>query len=628
MLSNLTPASLRAFVCSLLLFGCSALAFAARSDLMASVPGVQSIDVDPAVLDLVVDLPGEQPVGTQRVVQVSFQGVVPPAGQGVENELFQFMVMDHLGQWRVARDFAPGTRFELTSLEEGMYAVAAVSFNTATKASYLAVESLPFLSRVTGGQAVVNATRHPLVALYSAPGCASGTVRIRFRRLFGGPTNTTPAKTCTPDRSLNFLVAGLAPDKIYVLETEWQTTLGTIISTPAYFVTPALPAALGANSSLLVPGDWNTSVNDGVILMSEGPTFSLVAKNLLNELIWYFDSNLAQHDLSGMTLTRPVAGGSTTVLLSESIDGLDIKGQTMREVDLLGNTVRETNVQRVNAQLLVRGLDLVGSFHHEALRLPNGYTAMLASVEHIVEDAQGPGPVDVVSDAVIVLDENLQLAWYWSAFDHLDINETAILGETCTSQAPGCPPLFLDTVANDWTHSNAIAYSPEDGNLLVSMRHLDAVFKLDYSDGQGSGDILWRLGSRGDFSLLANDVWPWFSHQHDVHYEGPLLVMFDNGNVRYSELGEDQHSRGQVYALDEAGLTAVQLRNFDLGAYSDALGSAQRLSNGNWHFNNGFINFGASNESIEVTPYGEQTWVMGGPGPVYRTFRLQSLYQP
>ncbi len=50
-------------------------------------------------------------------------------------------------------------------------------------------------------------------------------------------------------------------------------------------------------------------------------------------------------------------------------------------------------------------------------------------------------------------------------------------------------------------HANSIGWSPEDGNLIVSVRDQDWVIKLDYDSGTGNGDILWRLGQGGDFTL-------------------------------------------------------------------------------------------------------------------------------
>ena len=44
----------------------------------------------------------------------------------------------------------------------------------------------------------------------------------------------------------------------------------------------------------------------------------------------------------------------------------------LREIDLAGNAVRETNMDAVNAQLNARGYHPVFTFTHDVERLPNG----------------------------------------------------------------------------------------------------------------------------------------------------------------------------------------------------------------------------------------------------------------
>ena len=44
-----------------------------------------------------------------------------------------------------------------------------------------------------------------------------------------------------------------------------------------------------------------------------------------------------------------------------------------------------------------------------------------------------------------------------------------------------------------------------DGNLLLSMRHQSWVLRSIMPTGAGAGDILWRLGPEGDFTLLGGD---------------------------------------------------------------------------------------------------------------------------
>ena len=50
---------------------------------------------------------------------------------------------------------------------------------------------------------------------------------------------------------------------------------------------------------------------------------------------------------------------------------------------------------------------------------------------------------------------------------------------------------------------------------LFSLRHQSWVIKIDYQNGTGSGNVLWRLGYQGDFALAqGSDPSLWFSFQH------------------------------------------------------------------------------------------------------------------
>ena len=281
----------------------------------------------------------------------------------------------------------------------------------------------------------------------------------------------------------------------------------------------------------------------------------------------------------------------------------------MQEIDLAGNVLRETNATRLSEQVIAMGGQsnctpsntrvatqcLVGWIHHEARELSNGHILLLADVERVYTDGtQGSSPdhpVDVLGDMVIDLDRNLQLSWYWLSFDHMDVNRAAVLGELCLGSG-SCGPLFLQPMANDWLHSNSIYYIPSDGNLLVSMRHQDWVIKIDYSNGTGTGNVIWRLGLGGDFTMNSSDSYPWFSHQHDVQFTGNTttqLTVFDDGNTRVA-MNPGENSRGQVLSVDESTMQASLAVNADLGVFSPALGSAQELSNGNFHFLPGLIN--------------------------------------
>jgi arylsulfate sulfotransferase len=286
----------------------------------------------------------------------------------------------------------------------------------------------------------------------------------------------------------------------------------------------------------------------------------------------------------------------------------------------------------VNEQLVAMGRRTISGFHHEAGSLPDGRIVALADVEQILTDVQGPGPVDVVGDMIIVFDSDLKVLWTWDTFDHLDVTRLATGGEICTVTMNGCPPTYLAAQVNDWTHGNAVQLTP-DGNLLYSARHQDWLIKINYANGAGDGSILWRLGKGGDFTFLSDDPYPWFSHQHDGNFElsdPARLAVFDNGNLRLVNANGPVHSRGQVLELDEAARTAKLVLNADLGVLSIAVGTAEPLSDGTYHFDAGAVldPNGVAAYSVEVDACGQAASTLHANTLLYRSFRMSDLYTP
>ena len=207
-----------------------------------------------------------------------------------------------------------------------------------------------------------------------------------------------------------------------------------------------------------------------------------------------------------------------------------------------------------------------------------------------------------------------------------------MLGETCIL-ARGCAPTYLAAVANDWTHGNSLSETP-DGAFLYSVRHQDWLIKIDYPSGEGSGEFgVW---GRMAISRRLDDPFPWFSHQHDAEVEvgrTSTISVFDNGNTRWVADREHQHSRGQVIEIDESNRTAHLAWNVDLGIFSLALGTAQRLANGDYHFDAGFeaapeAPFGGVGYALEVDPAGDIVSSIKMQALIYRSFRLPDLYGP
>jgi hypothetical protein len=219
--------------------------------------------------------------------------------------------------------------------------------------------------------------------------------------------------------------------------------------------------------------------------------------------------------------------------------------------------------------------------------------------------------------------------WAWDAFDHLDVNRGPVLGEVTQPGSPEPTNAVPLLPAVDWLHVNAVALSPADGNLIISSRHQDWVIKIDYRNGAGDGHVVWRLGAGGDFALTGAGPDAWFSHQHNAHYiDDHTLILFDNGNTRRAT-DPNAHSRGQVWVLNEANKTATPVLSADLRGYSFRLGSAQRLSNGNYEFLSGSEGTPPRDtaRSIEVRPDGTPAYVLGFASPEYRSYRVRTLYE-
>ena len=198
----------------------------------------------------------------------------------------------------------------------------------------------------------------------------------------------------------------------------------------------------------------------------------------------------------------------------------------------------------------------------------------------------------------------------------------------------------------DWTHSNALVYSPDDGNLILSMRNQSWVIKIDYENGQGSGDILWRLGYQGDFTLTNGQSPDWFYAQHYPNLVSPNstgvfdLVVFDDGDNRVLDAAGDVcgatgqpacYSRVPIYQVDEAGMTATLLWQDNLApVYTFWGGSAQQLNDSN-------VVFGITTPSDDPTG-ARYMEVTDAPNPqvvlqmeisgqnAYRAVHLPSLY--
>ena len=560
-------------------------------------------------------------------------------GSGAGEVEYQFTDRSHA---RLLRGFHQSNRMVWTVSEaEGDYELEVTARNKATQETATANARFHIISNVGGGLPVIRATSHPLVALYSAPACNVGSSMYVTFSAAGGNSSNTNAASCLGSTSMNFYIGGMLPSTTYSMNYVISTPLGdgsySQVSGPVQpFTTgPIDPSLPFPNLNRIRTPDFRGSLTQGVLLLDylsppTGPYYFPTALDSSDRTIWYYpELGVAAQDSTYFIRPIPNSQGHMLLIANDPLS-TPSSGQILREIDLAGNTVSETYASQISEQLTAQGKVGITGFNHDAIRLPNGHTLVLCSQENFYPPGtQGSqNAVDILGDAIVELDQNWNLVWSWSAYDHLNINRPAVLGETCYGQ-PGCPTLVLATTANDWLHANSLNYLPDSGNILLSIRHQDWVIQIDYANGAGSGKVLWKLGVGGDFSIESSDPYPWFSHQHDAQLDtsSGLFWAFDNGNTRVTQAGGVGNSRGYVLQLDETNMAATPVLLADLGVYSIAVGSAQQLDNGNFHFHAGMVPAPSPHAfTMEVLPDGSQDSILEEFVQVYRSYRMSSMY--
>ena len=82
-----------------------------------------------------------------------------------------------------------------------------------------------------------------------------------------------------------------------------------------------------------------------------------------------------------------------------------------------------------------------------------------------------------------------ELLWSWWAKDHLDPMRISYGSLDDYWELRGF------TGALDWTHGNGATYNSRDDSVIISLRHMAALLKVD----RASGDIRWILGEPDDW---------------------------------------------------------------------------------------------------------------------------------
>ncbi|MGC1106736.1 MAG: aryl-sulfate sulfotransferase [Candidatus Acidiferrales bacterium] len=485
----------------------------------------------------------------------------------------------------------------------------------------------------------VNSTSNPLVASYSIQAPEGASVQIQFGQSsnYGLKTWAQPA----PDGggTVSIFVAGMRASTTYHMQALIHLSDGTQVSDSDHkFTTGTLPAPI---SNITVQQTAGTAPAPGVELLCLDPTdgkgeLTAVVTDLAGNVIWYYNIGSGEWPFPMKLLPN----GHMLVVASpvtDSSGGIPAGSANLnevQEVDLAGNIISRITLKELNSGLSSLGVPFQGaSFHHDVLELPNGHFILLTDYNKTFNNQPGlPVGTIVTGDALVDWDpKTASPVWTWSTFDHLN---------------PSRIPYGIANGIADWTHSNALVYSPDDGNLLLSMRNQNWIVKINYENGAGDGSILWHFGYQGDFTLPSDEEplqWNYGQHYPSIVSTNSAgvfsLMFFDNGNNRLADANDDIcgtagtvncYSDVPVFQVNEYTKTAQLQAAQNLSAYSICCGDAQFVSNGDLEYDVAFDLHTPGMSYVQEMTQGanpQLVWQMDIKGPLaYRAFRIPSLY--
>jgi arylsulfate sulfotransferase len=493
--------------------------------------------------------------------------------------------------------------------------------------------ALPFTTLSAG---TVAATGNAQVATYAITSPRDANVTIEFGPDTSYGLRTWALPTPTGGGAVSIFVAGMRAFTTYHMRARVDFADGTEFFDADHTYTTGGPdSSRLPNFTITEPPSPGTG--PGVYLYSLLTTgtltpyrLSAVVTDLDGNVIWYYDYSPA----NAWTFPIKLLPNGHMLII---VGGTSSTSSSIRETDLAGNVVRELTADQLDQKLQAGGFGIsatsgqLGGFHHDICPLPNGHTIILIQVAKDFTDLPGyPGVTTVYGDALVDVDQNFNPVWVWNTFDHLDVNRHPM----------GLP---------DWTHGNAVVYSTDDGDLVYSSRAQSWLIKIDYEDGKGNGDILWRFGYQGDFTMAQGAPASWQYGQHAPIFLSPnttgqfRLGVFDNGNDRVldssgticGQTGTPPcYSRPVIFDVDENAKTVLVEWQDIRPEYSFALGSIQELPNNDMTFDLGVFGIIGTQIGSRVVEETKDSpphvvWQLDAPDGqqlIYRAIRLPSLY--
>jgi len=413
-------------------------------------------------------------------------------------------------------------------------------------------------------------------------------------------------------------VLGLRPATTHTLAIRVTDERGeTLDAAPITVTTAALPADFPVfTTDRIAPAQ----IEPGVTLT--GMSRYVLAVDDTGHIVWYSDRGEATEDV------RRLPGGNLLVNLGNHV--------TATEIDVWGNEIRRWHAAHSTPGTPGSIPVAVDSFHHELGRLPGGEMFTLSTELRTYGDYPtgelDPTPQSaaqsVVGDVVVQFAVDGTVTRRYSMLDRLDPYRLGY-----GSFGMFWVAFYGPAATVDWSHGNAVFPDPGDGGYLVSLRHQDALVKLD-----AAGALVWILGTHDNWPsafapYLLTPVggslqWPFHQHAPRILADGHILV-FDNGNFRVSPPAPKpatSYSRAVEFAVDPVRKEVRQVWQYDAGQtiYAPATGDVDLgAATGNV-----IICFGGASKIVEVTHTEPPVAVfeMTASRTFYRAERVASLY--
>ena len=248
---------------------------------------------------------------------------------------------------------------------------------------------------------------------------------------------------------------------------------------------------------------------------------------------------------------------------------------------------------------------------HDFLMLPNGNVLVMSQPLRVrnLMPFGGPPAANLVEIVIQEIDERGRVVFEWRSWEHVRPDETA-----AENELQNTPPGVASYI-----HVNGFALD-RDGNIILSARRFDELIKINRQTGR----IMWRMGSQAsknnEFTFIDAPLNGFSGQHHPQILPNGNLLLFDNGTTH-----DPQQSRVVEYEIDEEAKTARLVWSYSDGRFSPAMGSVQRLPNGNT-----LIGWGSGPAELsnvtEVTPDGEVVFALSLPPNqiTYRAYRFDS----